>query len=190
MNDSYDMMRKKQTGEIQYIYCPTCRNKLIFKKVEDQQILGCPNCSFLFWNNPLPVVSALIFHNAKILLIKRKGDVYKDYWALPGGIINYLEEPRDALRREVYEETGMILDTYTLVDAYLIVYAPQGLDTSPSHTSIDLIYQCQITNKARILKKIKSNSEISDLAFFPLKKLPKLLAFKHRDIIIKHLSKV
>lgn len=43
----------------------------------------------------------------KILLIKRKHDPYKDYWALPGGFVDMDEALEDAAAREVKEETGV-----------------------------------------------------------------------------------
>lgn len=184
------MNRKKQTDELSYKYCPTCSSKLLFRTIENRQVLGCSKCSFIFWNNPRPVVSALIVQNDNVLLIKRKSTVYNGYWALPGGIIDYLEEPKDALIREVFEEAKVHVSTSKLIDAYLIVYRPNGLDKDPSHTSIDLIYCCEVEEVILNMKKVKNSSEIEKIDIFPIDKLPKLIAFKHRKIINKHLSKI
>ena len=43
----------------------------------------------------------------KILLIKRGGFPYKDYWALPGGFAQQGEELRDTALRELREETSV-----------------------------------------------------------------------------------
>ena len=43
----------------------------------------------------------------KVLLIRRKQDPYRGYWALPGGFINMDEELEQAARRELHEETGV-----------------------------------------------------------------------------------
>jgi ADP-ribose pyrophosphatase YjhB (NUDIX family) len=184
------MKRKKQTNELQYQFCPSCKSTMRFKIIENYQVLGCSQCSFLFWNNPLPVVSALIIQNGKVLLIKRKGVVYNGYWALPGGIINYLEEPHDALKREVFEETGIVVNNAILLDSYLIIYGPNGLEKHPSHTSIDLIYNCYIKKDIARINTISNNTEISEIKIFSINKLPKLIAFKHREIIIKHLLNI
>jgi 8-oxo-dGTP diphosphatase len=56
-------------------------------------------------------VKAIIEHDGKILLIKRS-DKYKGIsgiWDIPGGRLEFGEEPEDGLRREVMEETGIKL---------------------------------------------------------------------------------
>lgn len=42
-----------------------------------------------------------------VLVIKRKNEPYKNYWALPGGLLNRDEEFRGAAHRELGEETGI-----------------------------------------------------------------------------------
>jgi 8-oxo-dGTP pyrophosphatase MutT (NUDIX family) len=55
----------------------------------------------------------------EVLLTRLAPHIRFDGWALPGGGIDHGEDPRDALRREVYEETGLhalpgrILDVYS-----------------------------------------------------------------------------
>lgn len=43
------------------------------------------------------------------LLVKRKNDPYKDYWSLPGGMLNIGETILDCAVRELKEETGLDL---------------------------------------------------------------------------------
>ncbi len=54
-------------------------------------------------------VKALILNSGRALLVKRsdvaKGD--HGYWEFPGGRVEFGESPRDALLREVKEETGL-----------------------------------------------------------------------------------
>ena len=45
---------------------------------------------------------------AEVLLVRRAGwDSYPGAWELPGGKADAGEEPRDALTRELFEETGL-----------------------------------------------------------------------------------
>ena len=43
----------------------------------------------------------------KVLLIKRKNNPYKDYWALVGGALYNNEDLIDGLKRELKEKTGI-----------------------------------------------------------------------------------
>ena len=46
----------------------------------------------------------------KILLIKRKEEPFKNCLALPGGYVNIREEIVDAAKRELEEETGIVVN--------------------------------------------------------------------------------
>jgi len=54
-------------------------------------------------DKPLPAVKALIQQNGKLLVLKTMA-AEKTYYVLPGGKIEYGEEPLEALQRELEEE--------------------------------------------------------------------------------------
>ena len=57
---------------------------------------------------PMCIADCVIINPAtEILLIQRKNDPGMGMWALPGGFINPYEEPIEAARRELEEETGL-----------------------------------------------------------------------------------
>lgn len=154
-----------------YKYCPNCKTKLARKPIEGIERFFCPNCDFVFWNNPKPVVSIVLVVGDKILMIQRKNQPLKDYWCLPGGYINYEETPEMAVKREVKEEIGRQPQIKKLVGAYRIDNDPRGIN-------IDIIYSG--TFKGRI----KLSQEHKNYKFFALSQLPAKIAYKHRQAIL------
>lgn len=59
------------------------------------------------------LVSAFIAHSGRVLLLKRsKTDpLSSGIWELPSGTIEFAESPWVALRREIFEETGLKIKT-------------------------------------------------------------------------------
>jgi len=67
-------------------------------------------------NSIVPAVSALVTdHEGRILLIQRTDN---GYWSIPGGGMEPGESLRQAVAREVWEETGMECEVTGLVGIY------------------------------------------------------------------------
>ncbi|HZR89165.1 MAG TPA: NUDIX hydrolase [Bradyrhizobium sp.] len=62
--------------------------------------------------NPRPqlAVSAAIFRDGKVLLVRRARSPGKGFYSLPGGRVEFAESLHQALTREVDEETGLEID--------------------------------------------------------------------------------
>ncbi|MCK4459201.1 MAG: tRNA (N6-threonylcarbamoyladenosine(37)-N6)-methyltransferase TrmO [Methanosarcinales archaeon] len=73
---------------------------------------------FNMMSTPALTVDAIILHQQKIVLIKRKNPPFKDHYALPGGFVDVEETVEDAARREAKEETGLDIDIIRLVGIY------------------------------------------------------------------------
>lgn len=154
-----------------YRFCPNCRTPLIKKEINKKQRIVCPRCSFIFWNNPRPCVSVIIAKNKKILLLKRSSNPLKNYWCLPGGVVEYDENPEESAIREIKEETNLEIIIKRLVGVYLI-------DNDPRGNGIDIIYEGEIKGN-----NISISKEHSLFDFFSIEDLPALIAYKHREAI-------
>jgi len=65
---------------------------------------------------PLVGVGALIIDDERIVLIKRGREPAKGEWSIPGGLVKVGETLKDAVSRETLEETGLQVQSETLVE--------------------------------------------------------------------------
>jgi ADP-ribose pyrophosphatase YjhB (NUDIX family) len=61
-------------------------------------------------SRPQLAVSAVIFRDGKVLLVRRARSPGKGFYSLPGGRVEYGESLHMALTREVDEETGLKIE--------------------------------------------------------------------------------
>ncbi|MES2936260.1 MAG: NUDIX hydrolase [Pseudomonadota bacterium] len=96
--------------EAAYTYCPACATPLRqIAQVEDggpKERLRCPACGWTHWNNPTPVLAAVIQYRDRILLARNAAWTHKMY-ALITGFMEAGETPEDGIRREIKEETNL-----------------------------------------------------------------------------------
>jgi 8-oxo-dGTP diphosphatase len=65
---------------------------------------------------PRAGVSVAVFQGGRVLLVKRGKGAYRRLWSLPGGAIELGEVAMDAARRELEEETGLLVTKLVLGD--------------------------------------------------------------------------
>lgn len=65
---------------------------------------------------PLVGVGAVVNADGKFLLIRRANEPGRGLWSIPGGLVEVGERIRDAVRREVKEETGIEVEVGRLID--------------------------------------------------------------------------
>lgn len=121
-------------------------------------------------------VDILILEKDGIVLIKRGRAPSKGMWGLPGGYIEYGEEPHLAAVREAKEETGLdiILENNKRAPAVF----GEG-DRNPKWHIITLAFRA----KAKNIKKLRAGDDADDARIFKKEEIPEKMAFDHRKII-------
>ena len=89
-------------------YCLHCGHELSTKSIKGRDYLACPvqNCEYVFRDNPLPVVAALIEYRESVLLARNKAWPQK-FFGLITGFLEKGESPENAIIREVKEELDL-----------------------------------------------------------------------------------
>lgn len=132
----------------------------------------CPHCGR--YNNRRIAVDAVIIQDNKILLIKRLVEPFKDYWALPGGGIDFDETAEEALQHEVIEETGLKI----LSSRFLNIYTDPKRD--PKQV-ITLSYYVETEGEPH------AGDDAKEYKWFDVHDLPEL-GFDHKKIIEDYLK--
>ncbi len=103
-------------------FCPTCASPLQPRQMEGRERLVCPNesCGYVFYDNPVPVVAALLEHGQTVLLVRNKGWPEK-WYGLVSGFLEKGESPEEGVLREVKEEVGLKGEIVSFIGAYPFV---------------------------------------------------------------------
>ncbi len=89
-------------------YCLQCGSELERAEIDGRERQRCSSasCPFVLWDNPTPVVAAIVELDDAVLLVRNKGWPEKMY-GLVTGFLERGETPEDAAVREVMEELGL-----------------------------------------------------------------------------------
>lgn len=111
-------------------------------------------------------VSSLVFdQQGRVLLFKH---TYRKYeWGIPGGALEYKEQPTEAVVREFQEETGMQIEVVRLL----------RVASAREFPHLGITYLCKITGG-----EFKPSHEISEMKYFDVNDLP-IMLFAEKDLI-------
>jgi NAD+ diphosphatase len=105
-------------------FCPQCATALApIERMEDggpKTRLRCAACGFTHWNNPTPVLAAVVEcvdRGGKILLARNAAWTHRTF-ALITGFMEAGESPQAGIAREVAEETALVVDAVSLIGVY------------------------------------------------------------------------
>ena len=121
-------------------------------------------------------VDAIILDDKQnIVLIKRKYPPFRDFYALPGGLVTKGEKTTQALLRETKEETNLDVQIIKKIG----YYDEKGRD--PRGEIHSTAFKCKVISD---ISKMKSGDDSRDVELVPIEKLKKItLAFDHRKML-------
>jgi len=103
-----------------YQFCPQCAAPLVERLLEERPRHVCPtpDCGFVHWNNPLPVVAAVVEYEGRILLARNAAWTEPTMFGLITGFLEKDETPEQGVARELHEETALHAESIELLGVY------------------------------------------------------------------------
>lgn len=139
----------------EFRFCPQCAEPLSW--IEEQEDGGakrrlrCAACGFTHWNNPTPVLAAIVELDGKVLLA-RNANWAQRMFGLITGFMEAGESPEEGIRREIAEETALEVDELSLVGVNEFLWMNQVL----------------ITYHAKARGEVRLSPELSEYKLFAL----------------------
>lgn len=125
-------------------------------------------------------VNVIIEQNGKVLLGLRKKIAGKGQWGVPGGHLEFGEQLIEGVKRELFEETGLIADELEF----------DGVNNQPRASTQE--HYVQINFVAKTWHGTLENKE-PDICerweWFDINNLPDPMFFAHKDFIRDYLEK-
>ena len=120
-----------------------------------------------------------MFRGDRILLVRRGGEPLKGWWSLPGGILETGERLEDAIRREVIEETGLILDWVRFFEIFERIIRDER--DQPEYHYVLIDYLCQCTSG-----EPTPQSDADEVAWVPRDEIPSYhLTEGTREVVLR-----
>ena len=94
---------------------------------------------------------AVLTRDGEVLLTRMSSRTrIEGAWTLPGGGVDHGEDPRDALRREIYEETGLTAEPGRVLDVHATHFTgPRSDGVVEDYHGIHLIFEAELDPASR-----------------------------------------
>ncbi len=134
--------------------------------------LACssPECGFVHWNNPTPVVAGIIQHEGKYI-IARNAKWPSGMFSMITGFLEKGETPEQAILRETHEELGLDGEGLEFIGHYSFLELNQLVMAFAVKAHGNLVLSDEIADV-----KVLSKSELETYDFGRLKLTSKIVA--------------
>jgi ADP-ribose pyrophosphatase YjhB (NUDIX family) len=130
-------------------YCTECAAPLHRQNSTDYL---CDN-GHPYWNEPHASTCVVILNDeGKLLLAKRGREPRRDKYIFPGGFVEFGEDPYDAARREIREETSLECGELMLLEVQNIKYRENEASLSIVFLARDWRGHCEAGDDAAALR--------------------------------------
>jgi mutator protein MutT len=116
---------------------------------------------------PIVGVGALIFRRDRVLMAQRGHQPRKGAWSLPGGAVEVGESLDAAIRREVREETGLVVKPVKVFEVFERILRDTA--GAPEYHYVLIDYICRVTGGA-----LRAGDDASRVEWVRLRDLPEL----------------
>ena len=116
-------------------------------------------------HHPIIGVGGIIFQQDQVLLVKRGREPGLGEWSIPGGVVHTGETLKEAVVREVFEETHLEVEVLALAKVLERIFRDPEGRVAYHYVLVDFLCQCRGG-------ELKSDSDAQDARFVPLQDLP------------------
>lgn len=136
----------------------------------------CEACGFVLYLNPASAAAGVVLDERdRVLLVKRRIEPFRGYWALPAGYQEYDEPPEATAVREVREESGIEVRVVRLLD---LIFVPDD----PRKPANVAIFLCRVEGGI-----LRAGTDAGDAGWFALDALPAEIGFDNNRRILARL---
>ncbi len=140
----------------QFIFCPICGSKNFV--INNEKSKHCTDCNFTYYfNSSAAIVAVIENEKGEILVATRAKEPAKDTFDLPGGFIDMHETAEEAVRREVLEETRLVVNSVQYLFSIPNIYLYSGFEV---HT-VDMFFRCKVNDFSQLF----AQDDVSALQF-------------------------
>lgn len=132
---------------------------------------------------------AVVIRDGSVLLTKISPSGYPvGFWALPGGGVDHGESPHDAVRRELYEETGLTAASVRLVDIHSLRVIDHGRDDAyEDYHGVHVLYAVTVEPGVEP-RVVEVDGTTDEVAWVPLTDVATLSTLPVVDYVLERLA--
>ena len=121
-----------------------------------------------------PGTTAVVLNELGEVLLEKRAD--NGFWGLPGGAVDVGESVEQAVKREVMEETALVVEVKRLVGVYSDPRR-NNIHTYPSGSVVNwvaIVFEC-----VRVDGELRISNESTDIGYFHVDDLPESTLLSH-----------